>query len=411
VVWAISIVMLEVPSGALADTIGRRNLLVVTGVLMVAEMLLLCFVPKTDPAILFPVFLLNRLFSGTAEAAASGADEALAYDALKQQGRTAEWGRVLEKQMRMQAVGYIMAMSIGAAVYDPGLMQKVVRWLGLPFIIDQNISLRFPLYLTLCSAVLTLVTALKMKDIPTHIAAADCKPDDRCSSLQTSLAAFKLTLQAGRWILRTPFALVIILTGLVFDNTVRMFMTLLSQYFRLIELPEAAFGLIGSGLALMGVIIPRLARTMVERHSPLYNFAVMTGLTLMGLIGITLFIPIYGLIPVFFLSSSMYLLNFCQSHYLNRITASEQRATVLSFKGLSNNLAYGIIGILYSLLLAGLRSHKAGADPGLTADALENSVFVASIGWFPWYFLTILAVLILVSAYQLRGTDVHRKPG
>ena len=72
VAWAISIVVLEVPSGALADTIGRRNLLVVTGVLMVAEMLLLCFVPKTDPAILFPVFLLNRLLSGTAEAAASG---------------------------------------------------------------------------------------------------------------------------------------------------------------------------------------------------------------------------------------------------------------------------------------------------------------------------------------------------
>ncbi|MFW5811251.1 MAG: MFS transporter, partial [Thermodesulfobacteriota bacterium] len=39
--WAASIVLLEVPSGALADTMGRRNLLVATGVLMVAEMALL----------------------------------------------------------------------------------------------------------------------------------------------------------------------------------------------------------------------------------------------------------------------------------------------------------------------------------------------------------------------------------
>ncbi|MGD8213114.1 MAG: hypothetical protein PVF32_24840, partial [Desulfobacterales bacterium] len=30
--WAASIVLLEVPSGALADTIGRRNLLVATGI-------------------------------------------------------------------------------------------------------------------------------------------------------------------------------------------------------------------------------------------------------------------------------------------------------------------------------------------------------------------------------------------
>ena len=47
-VWAASIVLLEVPSGALADIIGRRNLLVFAGVLMVTEMLLLCFVPRTN---------------------------------------------------------------------------------------------------------------------------------------------------------------------------------------------------------------------------------------------------------------------------------------------------------------------------------------------------------------------------
>jgi MFS family permease len=33
--WAATIVMLEVPSGALADTVGRKNLLVFTGILMV----------------------------------------------------------------------------------------------------------------------------------------------------------------------------------------------------------------------------------------------------------------------------------------------------------------------------------------------------------------------------------------
>ena len=47
--WAASIVLLEVPSGALADTIGRRNLLVSAAVLMVIEMLLLCFAPRGRP--------------------------------------------------------------------------------------------------------------------------------------------------------------------------------------------------------------------------------------------------------------------------------------------------------------------------------------------------------------------------
>ena len=43
--WAASIVLLEVPSGALADTIGRRNLVIASAVIMIVEMLLLCFAP------------------------------------------------------------------------------------------------------------------------------------------------------------------------------------------------------------------------------------------------------------------------------------------------------------------------------------------------------------------------------
>ncbi len=38
---------------------------------------------------------------------------------------------------------------------------------------------------------------------------------------------------------------------------------------------------------------------------------------------------------------SMRFLQFFLSHYLNELTDSAHRATVLSFKGLSMNLAYG----------------------------------------------------------------------
>ena len=167
--------------------------------------------------------------------------------------------------------------------------------------------------------------------------------------------AFRLTFQAGGWILRTPFALVIILFGLLFDHIIRMLITLGSQYYRLIELPEASFGLIGSAMATLGLFIPRLAMQLARRHSPAFNMGLMAGLTLIGLIGMTLFLPVAGLIPVMVLMSVMYFMGFFVSHYLNRITDSHQRATVLSFKGLSFNLAYGLIGLLYSLLLYTLR--------------------------------------------------------
>lgn len=406
--WAASIVLLEVPSGALADVIGRRNLLVSAGILMVIEIALLCFVPMGNPQFLFAVFLMNRILSGAAEAAASGADEAIAYDSLKKDGDARDWPRVLEKQMRIQSIAYVGAMSLGAAVYDPTLMQRLVDALGTSIHLTQEITLRFPLYLTFIMSILTLMTTLKLQEVKPSIQPEDKPPEAFEKSI---FQAFKLTLQAGGWILKTPFALVIILAGLMFDNCIRMVVTLASQYYRIINLPEASFGLIGSGLALLGLIIPWLAYKMVNRHSPVYNLSVMAMVSIIGLIGITFTLPIIGLLPVALLSVVMYMGRFFQSHYLNRITASRQRATVLSFKGLSFNLAYGLIGVLYSILLVCLRPQIAASNPGLSRAGIENLVFIKSIGWFPWYFLVTLAALLIVSRWQLQNTDIYKKPG
>ncbi len=406
--WAAAIVIFEVPSGALADIVGRKNLLVFTGVLMVVEIALLCFVPKSSLDLVFVVFLINRVLSGIAEAAASGADEAIAYDTLKQEGLATEWPRVLEKLMRMQSIAYMGAMSLGAAVYDPALMQHVVNWLGIDIRLTQDVTLRFPLYLTLVMAILTLATTLRLQEIKNGSASAGaCSKKDR----QTIAAAFRLTLQAGHWILKTPFALVIILMGLLFDNCIRMLVTLISQYYRLIQLPEASFGLISTGMNLLGLFIPLLAVKMVRHRSANFNLWVMAALTLLGFIGIRYVWPLIGLLPVMLIRIVMFLQSFFISHYLNRITSSDQRATVLSFKGLSFNLAYGLIGVLYSMLLAFIRTGITEKQPALTAVELENSVFIQSLAWFPWYFVVTLAATLGYACWKLKETNAHREIG
>jgi hypothetical protein len=150
---------------------------------------------------------------------------------------------------------------------------------------------------------------------------------------------------------------------------------------------------------------------MATRHSPTYNLGVMTVMSVLGLIGMTFFLPVFGLLPVAVLSAVMYLGRFFQSHYLNRITASHQRATVLSFKGLSFNLAYGLIGVLYSILLALLRPRIAATIPGLNRLDLENAVFIESLGWFPWYFVLTVAALLMIARWQLNNTNAHKRAG
>ena len=405
--WAAAIVLLEVPSGALADIIGRRKLLITTGLFMVFEMALLCFASRSNLSLLFTIFLINRVISGAAEASASGADEAIAYDSLKIEGDASHWPRVLEKQMRIQSIVYVGAMSLGAAVYDPAFMQRAAYWLGLDVRLTQDITLRFPLYLTLIMAILTLLTTLRMHEGRTS--------NNEHSSYEpfgkSIIRALKLTLKASHWILKTPFALVIIFAGLLFDNCLRLVITLISQYYRLISLPEASFGLIGSGFALLGLIIPKLALRMVQSNTPVFNLCVMTIFTILGLIGMTFFWPIAGLLPVILTRIVMYLQFFFQSHYLNRITSSQQRATVLSFKGLTFNLAYGLIGILYSFLLVMLRPQVSLNHPNLSMESLENLVFMKSLSWFPWYFVVMMVALFLFARWQLRHSVEHKIPG
>lgn len=401
-VWAAAIVLLEVPSGALADMLGRRNLVVFSAMLMVVEIALLCFVPRGNIDTVFFVFLINRVLSGAAEAAASGADEALAYDTLKHEGLMDSWGIVLEKQMRIHSIVRIGSLIIGAAVYDPSLMQWVVDRIGLEMVITQDITLRFPLFLTLVFAFLALTSTLKMREV----SVSDSEQQSLGLSPKLIYQAFKVTLQAGSWILRTPLALVIICTGLVFDSIIRMLTTMNSQYYRVIEIPEATFGFIGAGIAMLGIVIPFLALKLVQHRSPGFNLGLLSVLAIIGFIGVTGAIPILGLIPIILLLCVGRFINFFMSHYLNRITSSHQRATVLSFKGMAFNLAYGFMGVGYSLLLAYPRLQIHLPWVYSQVESQSEMVFIASLPWFALIFGLSLSAILILAKLNLKKSDL-----
>ena len=401
-VWAITIVCAEVPSGALADILGRKYLLVTTSLLMVAEMSLLAFVPLGNSTIIFSVFLINRVLSGLAEALASGADEAIAYDSLVEEGLEEDWPKVLSVQMRLRSIASIVTMTIGALVYDPSMVNRLLGWIGVDFDITQQISMRFPIYLTLILSLLATACAFSMREKPTPRAAGQGS---------TTRAALRKILQAGAWLAKTPFALAIILLGTVYDHVLRMIVTMTSQYFRQIDLPEASFGLIGSAMAVLGLVTPKIAEWMVAKNSPAVNMWWVSGISLLGLIGLTGFYPYWGLLPMALIFAALMLVSFFTSHYLNRITESHQRATVLSFKGLAFNLAYGTIGFLFALLITRLRQSGKEGHPDWSSTAIENFAFHQAIGWFPWYAAVCLALTIIFCLYRLRGSEDYRKIG
>jgi len=391
-VWAATIVLAEVPSGALADIVGRKRLMVFSALVMIFEVGIISFMPRTNPAIIFPIFLLNRVLSGLAEAAASGADEAFAYDSLVSHGNADQWGRVLEILSRFQSIGFVVAMSLGAAIYDPVLLTKLCKFLGSDLILTQDITMRFPLYLTFILAIFAFIATLKMKEI-----IPESEQADNTEGKTDIKRAFLLTFKAGAWILQTPFVLSVFLFGMLFDGVTRMVVTLSSQYYRMIELPESLFGIVGSVVAMFGLVIPKIARSIAENRSPGFGLFVTAALIFTGLFSMSFFWPYAGLIPAFITFSSMSFTGFFVSFYINKIAASEQRATVLSFKGLMYNLSYGLLGVLYALLL---KSKKEGA---VLSQELDNKIFVDTFIWFPGSFVLVFIFLILVYWVWLRS--------
>lgn len=381
-VWAVSIVVLEVPSGAMADRIGRKRMVVLASILMVAEMAVLAFVPLGNTTLVFWAWVVNRILSGAAEASASGADEALAYDSISHDEQKTRWPKVLARLMRLSSLAFVIAMLVGAAIYDPGLVNRMLGWFGSDLAVDKSDLLRFPVYLTLVNALLAVIVSSLMKEPPLE---TECGGE---GSLWSGI------LDAGRWILHRPLVCGIIFAALVHDSVLRLFTTTASEYYRLIGIPVAWFGVIGAAFSGIGIFAPKLAERLVTRRSMATNYTILGAVALIGLSGVALAIPRWGVFFVAFFGLGFSLINFFTSHYLNALVESRRRATVLSFRGLALNLGFGGISLVYGGILRGLED---GSD--------ETTAYRESLFWLPGLFLAMMI------AWRLHDWLRHGGPG
>ncbi|MEX1119030.1 MAG: MFS transporter, partial [Terrimicrobiaceae bacterium] len=374
--WAVAIITLEIPSGAQADAIGRKNLVVLAATLMVAEMAVFAFAPAGGSAALFWWLVLNRVLSGAAEACASGADEALAYDSLPPEGREKAWPKVLASLMRWQSASFFVAMLGGAALFDSSVMAAFANAFGLS---TPASTTRFPVYATMITAGVCLVVAVAMREPQSSTPKTHSGPREALRNIS----------RGASQVFKTPRILSLVLAALVCDSFVRLFLTFSSNYNRLIMLPEFAFGFVGASMGLLGFVAAPLARHLVDTFPISKNFGLLVGLIFAGLTGAAFAWPFWGVWVLVPLGLSMSFLSFFTSHYLNTWTASEFRATVLSFRGVAMNLGYGAIGLAFAGLNSSLRSSLPAAA--------DNTIFAKAIFWLPSGFLVAILVVIFIA--------------
>lgn len=104
------IFLLEIPTGVVADYLGRKYSLALGAVVITVATLVYGSIPR------FEIFLLGEFLFAMGMALISGADKALLYDALKEVGREDESKKVFGKAYSFHLMGIFIAAPLGGLI-------------------------------------------------------------------------------------------------------------------------------------------------------------------------------------------------------------------------------------------------------------------------------------------------------
>jgi MFS family permease len=113
--WAYFVqLIMELPTGAFADLVGKRWSVILSYLLTSIGMFIIPF------AHTFGHFLFIETLVGVGTALFSGAQEALLYDSLKQDGKEADFGKVMTKNGFWYQIALMVSTGLGGVMYSFG---------------------------------------------------------------------------------------------------------------------------------------------------------------------------------------------------------------------------------------------------------------------------------------------------
>lgn len=389
-IWALTIVLFEIPLGGLADTIGRRKIVILSGVLLNIELLVWLFAPINGGDTLFIFFLVNRVLSGLCEAASSGADEALVYNSLEKANLQDSWSSTLEKTQRYTSLYFMFVLFVGAMVYDPMVIGNIANWFGYQGTISQENCIKFPIILNQIAAFFVLVHALSFKE--TWIQSEKIT--------QSFKDSFKKVFTSIQWIKKSKIVILLFCIVMLSESLILQFLTLMQQYWKVIDIPILYFGIIGSGLAFCASLMPTLGKYCFKQFQFKTNFSICYINLIIAYSLIALSIPYFGILPVILLYCTYQCIVYFNGCYIHDACEESYRATVLSVQSMLSFSKYGIVSILYSFLVAALSRDRI--------EASLNEVFEKSLIAFPVYFaLTTLIAFLVYKLFYRKNNTLH----
>ena len=317
--------ILEIPTGALADYLGRRPVLILAALINVVGVLVYASIPN------FYIFMIAEFLWALALAMMSGADESMLYDTLKIGKQEKYSKKILGRSGSIEMTGIMIGAPIGS-------------------MIAATLGLRWTMLLMAVPFTMAFLVALTLKE----------------PQIRTRIKYLETLTKGIRYFYSHK-----ILRILAFDSVaiavlsffiVWLFQPKLQQ----LEVNLAYFGIIFAVItALEAVVMSNFGKLekfvgSKKRYLALSALIAGIGFILLGLTANLLFsLILMVLIGGFGISRSVLI-----SNYMNKYIETRNRATVLStvsmFRSLGLAIAYPLVGLLvewslnYTFILIGV---------------------------------------------------------
>jgi MFS family permease len=314
-IWSIivgTVFLAEVPTGILADKIGRKWS-VVMALLLQAAGEFLYFFSNT-----YLAFVLIAILAGIGYAFLSGANEALVYDSLPKEGRDA----AMKKSMGL--IGSAYQLAFFAAPLAGGL------------IVSQLVLSKFLLaiFLTACSVTLALVISLTLKEPQDGYRHAEGNP----------LQIFKDGILQIKNSPRLRWMMAISVLTATFSNSI---ITLYQPYFAGMAVPTFWIGAALSLGGLLAFLLQKYAYA-IEQKLGRAGFLIITIWPALMLLLLALVSVPALVVPIFIITyASLEVKNPLLSAYKNEQIHSENRATVLSLINMVSSLYIALLTLVF----------------------------------------------------------------
>lgn len=338
--FQVTVLLAQIPTGALADRWGRRFSLLIGGAAYAAGIFL--FGVGTS----YWWILVSYLVWAFSSALASGADSALLHDALAAQGREGEFSREVGRLQACFVTGGLISTLLGAPL-------AAATSLALPIFVSSGVIL----------AATAVLLALRQ---PERHGTAATLP-----YLQLIGTALRYT--AGHRELRTMIVLNALLVGLSMAAIVFLFQPFLLQQ----RFPLRAFGLLSAPMQLLAVVALLGGHRLRARMSERRLVVALTGCTIAGLLVLGLTAAPTAILAFFTLRVCTGLLYPFVGDYVNRHSPDELRATVSSVLAMAVSAVMAVAAPLQGVLSDRFSLQTALLVCGVLEGALAGTALIA----------------------------------